>query len=145
MILRNCGDKRIDVLDVIFVLCYRNVLNRKVAVTQPEKRKVSRSAKNSALGSLFCMVCSYYIALVINNDSRLPIILFVGQHFSGLLFCAITLLLCLRETTQEERVRRSKGAFPSPLRFSPKSVIPLERREEREHCFCNAQSILPLS
>ena len=53
MILRNCGDKRIDVLDVIFVLCYRNVLNRKVAVTQPGKEKVSRSAKNSALGSLF--------------------------------------------------------------------------------------------
>ena len=45
MILGNCGDKRIDVLDVIFVLCYRNVLNRKVAVTQPGKGKVSRSAK----------------------------------------------------------------------------------------------------
>ena len=45
MILGNCGDKRIDVLDVIFVLCYRNVLNRKVAVTQPEKGKVSRSTK----------------------------------------------------------------------------------------------------
>ena len=48
MILGNCGDKRIDVLDVIFVLCYRNVLNRKVAVTQPEKseskRKIVRTA-----------------------------------------------------------------------------------------------------
>ena len=31
------------------------------------------------------------------------------------------------------------------LRFSPKSVIPLERREEREHCLCNAQTGIPLS
>ena len=31
------------------------------------------------------------------------------------------------------------------LRFSPKSVIPLERREEREHCFSNAQRGIPLS
>ena len=52
-------------------------------------------------------------------DRRLPIVLFVRQHFSGSLFCAITLLLCVRETTQGKRGRRSKGAFPSPLRFSP--------------------------
>ena len=95
---------------------------------------------NSSRGC--CMLSNL---LVINNDSKLPIVLFVGQHFSGSLFCAITLLLCVRETTQGERGRRSKGAFPSPLRFSPKSVIPLERREEREHCFCNAQSRIPLS
>ena len=63
------------------------------AVIQPGKEKASRSAKDNALGSLFCMVCSYYIALVINNDSRLPIVLFVGQHFSGSLFQLITLLL----------------------------------------------------
>ena len=72
-----------------------------------QKRKVSRSAKDSALGSLFCMVCSYYIALVINNDSKLPIVLFVGQRFSGSLFCAITLLLCVRETTKGTRVSLS--------------------------------------
>ena len=34
---------------------------------------------------------------------------------------------------------------PYTLRFSPKSVIPLERREEREHCFSNAQRGIPLS
>ena len=38
-------------------------------------------------------------------DSRLPIVLFVGQHFSGSLFCAITLLLLSRETTKGTRVR----------------------------------------
>ena len=117
-------------------------------MTQHEKGKVSRCAKNSALGSLF-LICGEslflvyfcYTVLAINIDSRLPIVLFVGQHFSGSLFHLITLLLCVRETTQGERGRRSKGAFPSPLRFSPKSVIHLERREEREHCFCNAQSL----
>ena len=86
-------------------------------------------------GNVWCFYCG----------SKLPIMLFVGQYFSGSLFYAITLLLCVRETTQGERGRRSKGAFPSPLRISPKSVIPLERREEREHCFCNAQSRIPLS
>ena len=65
----------------------------KRVVTRPGIEKVSRCAKNSALGSLFCIVYSYYIALVINNDSELPIVLFAGQHFSGSLFYAITLLL----------------------------------------------------
>ena len=46
-------------------------------VTQPGKEKVSRSAKIVRFDSLFCMVCSYYIALVINIDSKLPIVLFV--------------------------------------------------------------------
>ncbi len=35
------------------------------AVTQPGKEKVSRSAKNSAHGSLFCIVHFYYTVLVI--------------------------------------------------------------------------------
>ena len=35
---------------------------------------------------LFCIVHFYYTVLVINTDSRLPIVLFVGQHFSGSLF-----------------------------------------------------------
>ena len=63
---------------------YQTGLYRFGVVTQPEKGKVSRSAKNSALGSLF-LVCGesflvhfYYNALVINIDSRLPIVLFVG-------------------------------------------------------------------
>ena len=36
---------------------------------------------------------------------RLPIVLFVGQHFSGSLFHLITLLLFTRETTKWTRVR----------------------------------------
>nr|DAJ98691.1 MAG TPA: hypothetical protein [Caudoviricetes sp.] len=52
------------------------------------------NAKDSALGSLFFgIVHLCYTILVIINDSRLPIVLFVGYHFSGSLFCAITLLL----------------------------------------------------
>ena len=41
------------------------------------------------------MGCSYYIALVINIDSRLPIVLFVGQHFSGTLL--LQYVFCLVE------------------------------------------------
>ena len=47
-------------------------------MTQLEKGKVSRSAKDSALGSLFCMVHFYNTVLVFNTDSKLPIVLFVG-------------------------------------------------------------------
>ena len=36
-------------------------------------------------------------------DSKLPIVLFVGQHFSGSLFHLITLLLFTRETTKGTR------------------------------------------
>ena len=61
---------------------------------------------------------SFYI------DSKLPIVLFVRQHFSGSLFYTITLILFTRKTTQGKRERRSNGAFPSPLRFSP-SWLPL--------------------
>ena len=57
---------------------YQTGLYRFGVVIQPGKRKGESKRKNSALGSLFCMVCSYYIVLVINNDSRLPIVLFVG-------------------------------------------------------------------
>ena len=52
---------------------------------QPVKGKVSRSAKNSAHGSLFLvrresltLVHFYYNVIVINIDSRLLIVLFVG-------------------------------------------------------------------
>ena len=38
-------------------------------------------------------------------NSKLPIVLFVGQHFSGSLFHLITLLLFTRETTKGTRVR----------------------------------------
>ena len=56
--------------------------------------------------------------------SRLPIVLFVGQHFSGSLFCVITLLLCARETTKGTRVRDLQPLTLS-LRFSPsRSLFP---------------------
>lgn len=58
---------------------FQRITKKQGVVTQPGKEKVSRSAKNSALGSLlFCMVHFYYNVLVISIDSRLPIVLFVG-------------------------------------------------------------------
>ena len=51
------------------------------------------------------LVSFYYTVLAINIDSRLPILPFAGQHFSGSLFYAITLLLLSRERTKGTRVR----------------------------------------
>lgn len=48
------------------------------AVIQPGKEKASRSAKDNAHGSLFCMVYYYYITFDIYIDSRLPILPFAG-------------------------------------------------------------------
>ncbi len=56
---------------------------------------------------------------VLTTIASYLIVLFVRQHFSGSLFHLITLLLFTRKTTQGKRERRSNGAFPSPLRFSP--------------------------
>ena len=80
----------------------------------------------------------------INRDSKLTIVLFARRHFSGSLFNSITLLLFTRKTTKGNRIRDLQPLTLS-LRFSPKSVIHLERREEREHCLCNAQTGIPLS
>ncbi len=43
------------------------------------------------------------ISFSLDYDSKLPIVLFVGQHFSGSLFHLITLLLFTRETTKGTR------------------------------------------
>ena len=52
---------------------------------------------------------------------------------------------CRSEAKRNVRVLAVGKTQPYTLRFSPKSVIPLERREEREHCFSNAQRGIPLS
>ena len=43
------------------------------------------------------------ISFSLDYDSKLPIVLFVGQHFSGSLFHLITLLLFTQETTKWTR------------------------------------------
>ncbi len=43
--------------------------------------------------------------LVFIYDSKLPIVLFVGQHFSGSLFELIHLSILTRERTKETRAR----------------------------------------
>ena len=43
------------------------------------------------------------ISFSLDYDSKLPIVLFVGQHFSGSLFHLITLLLFTQETTKGTR------------------------------------------
>ena len=50
-------------------------------------------------------LCASVISFSFDYDDKLPIVLFVGQHFSGSLFHLITLLLFTRETTKGTRVR----------------------------------------
>ena len=50
------------------------------------------------------------ISFCIYYDIRLSIVLFVGQHFSGSLFCSITLLLLTRR-----RTKRPLALHPCPL------------------------------
>ena len=56
----------------------------------------------ACINSLLFNVLLLYL-LVFNYDSKLPIVLFVGQHFSGSLFHLITFLLFTRETTKWTR------------------------------------------
>ena len=62
---------------------------------------VSRSAFCRNVFYLMC--CASAILFSSDYDSKLPIVLFVGQHFSGSLFHLITLLLFTRETTKGTR------------------------------------------
>ena len=50
-------------------------------------------------------LCDSVISFSFDYDDKLPIVLFIGQHFSGSLFHLITLLLFTRETTKGTRVR----------------------------------------
>ena len=63
-------------------------------------------------------LCASVISFSLDYDSKLPIVLFVGQHFSGSLFHLITLLLFTQETTKGTRVRDLQPLTLS-LRFSP--------------------------
>ena len=45
-------------------------------------------------------------------DSKLPIVLFVGQHFSGSLFESMHLSILTRERTKETRARDLTAPLP---------------------------------
>ena len=45
-------------------------------------------------------------------DSKLPIVLFVGQHFSGSLFKWVHLSILTRERTKETRARDLTAPLP---------------------------------
>ena len=68
----------------------------------------------------------YYILLTFIYRGKLPIVLFVGQHFSGSLFHLITLLLFTRETTKG--IRESLSLAYARLVRSAKA--PLDCRSE---------------
>ena len=101
------------------------LFTEKGAVIQPQKRK-SESKRRNLVRSAHFFVCREsltlvhfcYNVLVFNCDSKLPIVPFAGQHFSGSLFYAITLLLLSRERTKGTRVRGLQPLTLS-LRFSP--------------------------
>ena len=45
-------------------------------------------------------------------DSKLPIVLFVGQHFSGSLFKSMHMSILTRERTKETRARDLTAPLP---------------------------------
>ena len=65
----------------------------------------------------------YQIYLFYAIKYLLPIVLFVGQHFSGSLFHLITLLLFTRETTKGTRARELGAPSPYPLGFLPRGSL----------------------
>ena len=68
-------------------------------------------------------LCASVISFSLDYDSKLPIVLFVGQHFSGSLFHLITLLLFTRETTKGTRARELGAPSPYPLGFLPRGAL----------------------
>ncbi len=75
------------------------------------------------LEKVFSLMCFYYIFLTFIYRGKLPIALFVGQHFSGSLFHLITLLLFTRETTKGTRARELGAPSPYPLGFLPRGSL----------------------
>ncbi len=65
--------------------------------------------------------CRGFLVFIFGN--KLPIVLFVGQHFSGSLFKWVHLSILTRERTKETRAR-DLTALSLSLRFSP-SWLPL--------------------
>ena len=61
--------------------------------------------------SLLFNVLLLYL-LVFIYDSKLPIVLFVGQHFSGSLFESMHLSILTRERTKETRARDLTAPLP---------------------------------
>ena len=65
----------------------------------------SAKADASACRKSLLLEVPSVISFSFGYKGKLPIVLFVGQHFSGSLFHLITLLLFTRETTKGTRVR----------------------------------------
>ena len=57
-------------------------------------------------------LCASVISFSFNYNSRLPIVLFVGQHFSGSLFELVHLSILTRERTKETRARDLTAPLP---------------------------------
>ena len=56
-------------------------------------------------------------------DSKLPIVLFVGQHFSGSLFEWVHLSILTRERTKETRARELGAPSPYLLGSLPRGSL----------------------
>ena len=50
-------------------------------------------------------LCASAISFSVGYDNKLPIVLFVGQHFSGSLFKSMHLSILTRERTKETRCK----------------------------------------
>ena len=58
------------------------------------------------------LIWFYYILLTFIYRGKLPIVLFVGQHFSGSLFEWVHLSILTRERTKETRARDLTAPLP---------------------------------
>ena len=65
--------------------------------------------------SLFDILLLYLLVFI--YDSKLPIVLFVGQHFSGSLFESMHLSILTRERTKAIRKTTSKQLQSPPSRL----------------------------
>ena len=57
-------------------------------------------------------LCASVISFSFDYDDKLPIVLFVGQHFSGSLFESMHLSILTRERTKETRARDLTAPLP---------------------------------
>ena len=80
------------------------------------KTRAKKNNKNSSNGTVISSVAAVcresllfnvllLYLLVFIYDSKLPIVLFVGQHFSGSLFECVHLSILTRERTKETRCK----------------------------------------
>ena len=70
-----------------------------------------------------CIRCASVILFSFDYDNELPIVLFVGQHFSGSLFESMHLSILTRERTKETRVRELGAPSPYLLGSLPNQLF----------------------